>query len=274
MPDEVWPPTQWSLVDRLKNGDEAQRDEARRELCEMYVKPIITQFERLHRHGNPDAVDRAQSFMVKKFLGEKVIFDRADPDRGKLRALLIRSATNYYRDELRRESRRPGAGANAIDAHDGDSADPCPAADPERIDWQLNLAWWSVILERTLRLCEVSAERKGRSVQWQAFYRWKVLPALDRAQAPTQSRLAEDLGLHDASKVADAVHAMTRDFRKIFYEVVFDTVGEETSARAEVEDLLRAIVAHGPGRASSLLGDPGRPASVEDEVPAEAVGVA
>jgi len=79
MPDGQFPATRWSLIARLKHGDEAAAREAIGELCAQYHDPLYCY---LRRHGlaHHDAQDALHDFLAKLLRLEA--FADAEVERG------------------------------------------------------------------------------------------------------------------------------------------------------------------------------------------------
>lgn len=95
--------TLWSVVlaSTDASGDEEQSSKALAELCRTYWRPVFA-FICRRGHNVPDAQDLTQSFFVKILEGN--LLRRADPDRGRFRALLLHALKDFLVDGYIKQS--------------------------------------------------------------------------------------------------------------------------------------------------------------------------
>src|SRR5437773_972735 len=102
--DGQFPPTRWSLIARLKGGDEVAARGALEELCAAYHYPLYCYIRRrgLAQH---DAEDALHDFFAK--LLRLDAFADADAGKGRLRTFLAtglqRFLINWHRDQPHRD---------------------------------------------------------------------------------------------------------------------------------------------------------------------------
>lgn len=111
-----FPNTRWTLLQKLRDGSEADVNAALETLCKTYWMPLyaVARFENLSEH---DAQDAVQGFFVT--LLRRDTFARADATQGKLRNLLLRSFQNYCHTQWRKSRRQKrGDGAEHLPLHD------------------------------------------------------------------------------------------------------------------------------------------------------------
>jgi DNA-directed RNA polymerase specialized sigma24 family protein len=100
--DELFVSTRWTVV--LRAGDSAtsaQALSALSELCQIYWRPLYV-FLRNKGYGREDAQDLTQGFFAH--LIENRGYARADPEKGRFRALLLAALKNFIEDARDREN--------------------------------------------------------------------------------------------------------------------------------------------------------------------------
>ena len=111
-PQTVWgfPATSWSLVRRVRGGDERAAGAALDALCRAYWRPLYA-YARGGRLARADAQDAVQEFFATALRRE--LFQRADEEQGKLRNFLLTAFKRVLLDRAAHaaaERRRPEGG--------------------------------------------------------------------------------------------------------------------------------------------------------------------
>ena len=221
-----FPATHWSLVLAARGGGAAAA-RAIEELCRGYWFPIYADMRRrgLSQH---DAEDVTQGFFADLLSADT--FDRAEPDRGRLRTFLLAGLQRFLVEQYRREHRaKRGGGVPVLSleltgAEERYAAEPIDLRDPEK----LYLAAWarSLVEHARARLRETYG---ARAALYQALE-----PFLDRKDAGASYReVAAKLGIPE---VTARVHVSR--LRKRFGEFLKDEVRQTVESESEVESEL------------------------------------
>jgi DNA-directed RNA polymerase specialized sigma24 family protein len=93
--DPCFPETRWTLIQRLRSGDETISRPALAELCVQYHFPLYC-FIRRRGLDHHDAEDALQDFFAKLLRLES--FATADPEKGRLRSYLATALHRFLID--------------------------------------------------------------------------------------------------------------------------------------------------------------------------------
>ena len=114
-----FPTTCWTIIEEVHPGDEAHKRALIGDLLGDYWKPVYCYLRR-RGHGNEEAKDLTQGFFQEVVLGRELI-QRADPNRGRFRTLLL-TALDHYLANVHRgqcaQKRIPAAKLIALDQAD------------------------------------------------------------------------------------------------------------------------------------------------------------
>ncbi|MEN9284289.1 MAG: hypothetical protein RLZZ179_1782 [Verrucomicrobiota bacterium] len=174
---DPFPSTEW---DRL--GDVGW-------FCERYRGAVR---EYLRRRVRPeDASDLCQAFFEKKVMREGLL-GKADPSRGRLRALLVTAINNLVLQQVRagRAQKRGGEirREESVDEVQAVGKVPLHGASPERLH---DLRWAQDLLEQAIRDTEDWCRKKGRAQEFTA-----LRPMLDGSgPARPYREVAAELGM-------------------------------------------------------------------------------
>jgi RNA polymerase sigma factor (sigma-70 family) len=232
--------TRWSVVLSCAEpgGDEQKAREALAQLCKTYWRPV---FAFICRCGYPvpDAQDLAQDFFVTVLKGH--LLQRADPDRGRFRSLLLKALQDFLvnaRDRLRAEKRGGDAQFVSWDewmaempSHLSISAQEARAWPAERI---FDVRWAATAVEHALRQLGEECENRGRR---RVFDVLSDYLAAER-QDVSYPKLSKTLGVSEAS-VKRLVHELRVRFRDLLRAEVAETVEKPQ----DVDDELRYLCA-------------------------------
>jgi RNA polymerase sigma-70 factor (ECF subfamily) len=236
--------THWSIVlscaDLGSNEEKARR--ALAELCRIYWRPIFAFIS--HRgHALHDAQDLTQDFFLKVLEGH--LLERADPERGRFRSLLLKALQNFLADMTHKERTRKRGGDFEFVAWDDWMAEapsqlsiPSQQLDqwpPERI---YDVRWAATVAERALRRLSEECQARGRR---RVFDVLSSTLASDRDDV-SYSSLAKTLGVQETA-VKRLVHELRQRHRKLLREEVAQTVEDPTEVDEEVRYLCAALAA-------------------------------
>lgn len=234
--DPAFRPTRWSLIVALRGGTEPERRKALDELCTAYWYPLYA-YARRRGCSPEDAADVTQSFFGH--LLDKEIFNRADPDRGKLRTFLLTLMQRFLRDDWRKQQRLKRGGGVPLLSIDEPLAEgryahePVDHLTPEAL---YHRRWALTLLERTLDGLQRQYETQGKAALFAA-----LKPYLENEQP-----VAEEVGARlkmEAGTVRVAASRLRRRYREQLLQEVAAGLDEDSEAaiNAEVDELFRAL---------------------------------
>lgn len=235
------PLTRWDWVDAVKQGGiSPEARQALALLCEGYWFPI---YARLRSMGctPEDAEDLTQGFFEK--LLRTGAFERAAPEKGRLRNLLLASLNRFFASARRAEGALKRGGPTAVhlplfsawaeermEAEEPHSQAPAP-------DVAFNQRWWGLVLERATANVQAEYERRGKG----ALAR-QLSPLYDE-NLPVEStlrELAEQTGMSAAS-LRVALLRLRRRLATEIKAVVRQTTGSDAEAEEELRFFLSGM---------------------------------
>lgn len=225
-----FPTTQWSLVDRAAGSDAKERQRALGDLLQRYL-PALRAHLVVRKHMDRErADDLVQGFIASKVL-EQGLIARANPDKGRFRALLVTSLNNYVIDMYRHQANTPHPfSLNASDATPalGDTESPSNVFD---------VAWARELLQETLRRMRMDCERTGRMDIWGIFECRILGPILENASTLPYEQLVARFGFRSPTQAANALVTAKRTFARTLRAVVGEYAGDPDAIESEIRDL-------------------------------------
>lgn len=232
----LFPVTRWSRVVRARAPeDDATRHAALDELCAAYWRPVVNYLTALG--CGQDAADVAQDFFANFLRLDG--FARANPDLGRLRALLKTSVRNHFLHWCRDQATlRRGGGAQPKSLDDDttllvrDGSEAGAESGYDR-DWALT------VLERALTKLRESYVSRDRLALFDA-----LKPALLAAGHKLPDATAAQLGLTPNALTVEQ-HRARRRFADLLRAEVADTVADEREVEGELLHLLKVLAQTG-----------------------------
>lgn len=161
----MFPTTRWSVLVAGREDPEQARC-ALEYLCQAYRRPVLA-YVRRRVASRADAEDLTQSFFAA--LIERRIDSRADPLRGRFRALLLTALKNFLASaETRRCAAVRGGG---IEHADLDAATDTEAAHGENPEDVFLSHWALAVLERAMQRMRDEAVRAEYFPRAASFHR-------------------------------------------------------------------------------------------------------
>lgn len=232
--------TRWSVVlscaDTTDGNDAARR--ALADLCKTYWRPVFA-FICRRGHSVPDAQDLTQDFFLMLLQGS--LLQRADPNRGRFRSLLLKALQNFLIDaSLKKHAQKRGGDMKFVSwddwmaeapSHLSISAQQAESWPPERI---YDVRWAATTVEHALRRLGEECERRGRR---RVFDVLSSCLAAEREDV-SYEKLSKTLGV-PLTAVKRLVHQLRLRYRKLLREEVAQTVERPE----DVDDELRYLCA-------------------------------
>lgn len=218
-----FPPTHWTYIEALKAKDHPHHGEALETLANHYWTPIYAYLRRVGK-SHADAAELTQAFFADVVL-QRRLFERADPQRGRLRLLILASLKHYIQDDARR--RRARRADTTFSLNRLKQEDAIVAADASSNgDQAFDRRWVTAVLEQALRQCERHFRSSGRERHWHLFEARVLHPALAMASPPPLSEAARAAGFASATEAAGALRAVRKRAMMLLRESVAATAGQ------------------------------------------------
>ena len=218
-------------------------DKARRalaDLCRIYWRPV---FAFICRRGRsvPDAQDLTQSFFL--MLLEGSLLQRADPNRGRFRSLLLTALKQFLIDDSLRKSALKRGGNMQFVSWDAWMAEApsnfaIPAAEAE--SWPAeklyDVRWAATAVEHALRRLGEECESRGRRRVFDVLGDWLAAERED----VSYKELSKTLGVPETS-VKRLLHQLRIRYRELLREEVAQTVEKSGDVDEELRYLCAAL---------------------------------
>ena len=236
-----FPTTDWPLVAASRSRQSGTPSDPLAELCRLYWPPVYA-FLRQRGYRPEEAEDLTQGFFVH--LLAKRVLDRAEPERGRLRSLLLVCLSNYVANERTRSRAKKRGGANIVVI--GPSVDagqvafePADDMTPERI---YERQWAMTLLRRVLLALRAEFTAAGHD---RVFDTLKSYLLGDKAEM-NYREAASLLNLTEgATRVT--VHRLRRRYRSLLWTEVARTLrGPAPDVEGEIRHLLSVLQSQPP----------------------------
>jgi RNA polymerase sigma-70 factor (ECF subfamily) len=236
--------TRWSLVLSCTDSgiqSVAARD-ALNELCRTYWRPIFAYIGR-RGYSTEDAEDLTQDFFAELLNGP--LLERADPDRGRFRSLLLKALQDFLGHATeKRQTQKRGGNVKFVSWDDwmaeapsqlSISAHALKSWSPEQL---FDLRWAATVVEQSLRrLREECASRR----RLRLFETLSAYLTAERADVSYRD-LATMLAITEAA-VKKQLHNLRRRYRWLLCDEVAQTVEDPRDVEEEIRHLCATLAA-------------------------------
>jgi DNA-directed RNA polymerase specialized sigma24 family protein len=228
----TFPSTDWRLVFASRRHGTTRTRDSLAELCETYWYPIYAFLRRRH-HQADEAEDLTQAFFTHVLATG--LLSRAQPEKGRLRSLLLASLTNFVANDRKRRSARKRRDIARIlpevaDAEARYLREPADHVTPERL---YERQWAAALLTRVLDQLRDELARSGRDRLFDGLKEHLVGDGDETAYRAAASALDLSPG---AARVA--AHRLRRRYRALLRAEIARTVG---GSESEVDDEIRYL---------------------------------
>lgn len=239
--------TRWGLI--LSGADSKNADyeirAALAELCRIYWRPIFF-FVARRGYSPEDAEDLTQDFFLRML--KRDWLQKADPNRGRFRSLLLKSVQNFLNDAVDKTNARKRGGDLTFVSWDpwmteapselalsNEAIDSWPA---ERL---FDAGWAATVVQRAIGRLRDECERKGRLSVFEVLNPYVTAEREDisYARLATQLRVAE-------TTVKKLVYHMRQRYRFLLQDEVAQTVADPADVEDELRYLCSVLVAGSP----------------------------
>jgi DNA-directed RNA polymerase specialized sigma24 family protein len=236
---QAFPSTHWSFLDRILRGGEGE-EALIDALLKRYWKPVYCYLRR-KGHPNEQAKDLTQGFFHEIVLNRHLL-QRADPSKGRFRALLRHALDQYVLDERTREQTRKRSPRGRLISLDGLDFSALPrtisSLTPEDC---YNYAWLCHLLEQILAEVEADCRRDGLDLHWTIFRERIVQPIRGDGVSPSVKELCDKYGIDDEKKASNMLVTVKRRFQVALRRHVRNTVASEEDVEDEVQELFQYL---------------------------------
>lgn len=229
--------THWSLIDDVRQEEDEDRALIGL-LLERYWKPVYCYLRR-KGYGNEQAKDLTQGFLHEVVLDRRLV-ERAEPSKGRFRALLLHALNQYLVDEQRKESalkRIPLEKLVPLEIAEL----PVVAATPPELDAEqsFNYAWKAELLDRVLAEVKNSYLKRGMEVHWYVFRDRLVRPILEDCQAPSLADLCAQHGIESEVAASNMLKTVKRRLQTTLRKHVRQTLVSGELVEEEMQEIFR-----------------------------------
>ena len=230
------PSTRWDWIRNVQNGDESTARHALGLVCQGYWYPV---YARLRSLGcRPDEAEDVTQGFFEKLIRTKV-FESADPEKGRLRALLYTSLDRFlYSWRLAECAQKRGGGHRqelplsaewAEGRYERELIDE--NASPEEV---FNRRWWGIVLSQAMQQTASIYAERGKSELFQALF-----PCVDteRVQNGVYDEISQRLNVSLVNLRAE----MRRLKRQLAIQVE-DVLRRTVGSGVELEEEMRIFV--------------------------------
>jgi RNA polymerase sigma-70 factor (ECF subfamily) len=236
--------TRWSVVLSCADSEveSAAARDALSELCKTYWRPIFTY---ICRRGYPaqDAEDLTQDFFTSLLRGP--LLERADPERGRFRSLLLKALQDFLGHAVEKlQARKRGGGVKFVSWDDWMAEAPSQlSVSPQALNsWSpeqlYDLRWAATVVEQALQRLREECQTKRRL---RLFETLSLYLATDRTDVSYQN-LATMLGIAE-SAVKKQLHNLRRRYRWLLWDEVAQTVANPNDVDGEIRHLCATLAA-------------------------------
>jgi len=236
--------TRWSVV--LSCADSGIESTAARdalsELCKTYWRPIFAYICR-RGYSTHDAEDLTQDFFTSLLQGP--LLQRADPERGRFRSLLLKALQDFLGHTTEKlDARKRGGDVKFVSWDDWMAEAPSQLSiTPQALNsWSpeqlFDLRWAVTVVEQALRRLREECQSRRRL---RLFETLSVHLATDRTDVSYHD-LARILGIKE-SVVKKQLHNLRRRYRWLICEEVAQTVENPCDVEGEIRHLCTTLPA-------------------------------
>ena len=231
----MFPSTDWPLVLSSREASSSRAFGPLSEFCGRYWSPVYAYLRRRGYRAD-EAEDLTQGFFTHLLTTR--LLDRAMPERGRLRTLLLTCLTNYVANQRIRDhaQKRGGPQSQTVVSRADTYTAPEPAdhVTPERI---YELQWAIALLRRVLDELRAEFRASGKESLFKALEGYLI----NENASTTYSETAARLNVTEAA-VRVTVHRLRRRYRELLRMEVARTLrGPQDDVASEIRYLLTVL---------------------------------
>lgn len=233
----AWKTTRWSDIQRARTDHPDRRRDVLNDLFRDYWMPAYCYFRRAG-FDNETAKDLTQDFFAT--IDRRQLVQRADPTRGRFRALML-TALKHHAAQWHR---RRGAECRRHEL-DGVSLEGLPRL-PEQVTFKspeaaFDYAWAASLIDRAIETTRTRCLDAGQQVHWTVFYRRDLAPLTEGLEPPDLPELAARLNVDPPERLSAMRVTALRQFRRVLTELVEETLEDDEEAELEIRNLISTL---------------------------------
>ncbi len=233
-----FPPTGFTLLQRLASADARERARGFEVLARLYWRPVYTHLRLKWQLDPPDAEDLTQEFLAGLHAGNTL--GSFDPARGRFRTFL-RGCLDHQAANARRAGQRLKRGGGvahlSLDFTGAERDLAAGAVDGEAVlEARFHAEWVTALFAAALEEFRRRADDGRHAVHLALFERYDLRPAAG-AERPTYAALAREFAL-PATQVTNFLAWARREFRRALLDTLRAGCASEEEFRAEARELL------------------------------------
>lgn len=230
--------TRWTQV-LAARGSSSDAQQALRELCEAYQRPIEVFIQR-YCQGRDDARDLSQEFIAKLLAGNPLV--GVDQTRGKFRTYLLGAVKHFLADQRDRELAAKRGGGERPFSLEQQDASLLSLVDPQGFpsDAFFDHAWALAVVEDAMLVLQKETEHSAGVERFAVLKKWLIAAEDSSAMEEAAQTLQITSG---ALKVA--IHRLRKRFRQIVKEKIAATIDDPAEVQAELSYLIAALMSQG-----------------------------
>ena len=234
--DRRYRSTSWSLIDSVQHGDPETRTASMDLMIRIYWRPVYWTIRMRWRAGPEDARELTQGFFLY-FLDRDLIM-KVKRERGRFRAWIKGTLTNFMRDHARREScEKRGGGVNIVALENlqaVEAAPPSPTVSPDR---QFERELVTALIDEALARLGQRAASEGKGVHAEIFRTYYFEEAHGRRLTYEDLGRRFGVGFHD---VKNALAEMRLAYRAELLSLIGATTSNAKDAFREILEVFGA----------------------------------
>lgn len=231
-----FPTTDWTLIDKLHTGSDAEQLRFLNQIAGHYWPPI---YRRVVSRGvgEVDALDTTQEFFA--FALATGLLGKAKRDKGRFRTFLL-SALDHFLANVRRARRAKKRGPEALTSIEQIEANeyllPAGLVSHDTAKSHCHRQWIRDLIAAVLQRLEHEFSASGRQSHYRLFVEWIVVPELEGGPARSLQTIAAELDL-DYKQAANRILTTRRAFKRILIEELRRHNLTEKDGRLDGKDL-------------------------------------
>lgn len=212
--------TNWSLIEDARGPRSSGRRVALGEFFQRYLPALRAHLVLGKRLSRDQADDVLQAFFTAKIVSGNLLAG-ANPERGRLRSLLLKSLDRYLVSTVYRRRAEPDSFPDATDFEIDAPVDP------------FEVAWARQLLETTLREMRAECDAVDKQAIWGVFEARLLRPILVDAEPIDYRTLVERFELRSAEQAGNLLVTAKRMFCRRFASVA-ETFADDVESSEEV----------------------------------------
>lgn len=230
----AFPPTRHSVIERLRQADEAARSAAFGDLVDGYWKPVYKHLRTTWQLSPEDAQDLTQAFFSDAF--QKAWLEKYEPGKARFRTFVRVCVDRFAMNARQAATRAKRGGDIRLVSLDFDGAEQevraQSLASPADADDFFRQEFVRALFSRAVAQTRHDMERSDRALHFRLFERYD----LDPDQGVSYGTLARELGLTE-SQVTNYLSLVRRSFRAHALQALRGLCGTDEEFRREAREL-------------------------------------